>query len=48
MVPNASMTFIEHVKELRKRLIVSLLAIMISTVVCFIVYDPIISIVYGP
>ncbi len=42
------MTFIEHVKELRKRLIVSLLGLLIATIVCFIFYEPIILILYRP
>jgi len=42
------MTFIEHIKELRKRLIVSLLGLLIATIVCFIFYDSIILILYKP
>jgi len=42
------MSFVEHVGELRKRLIVSLLGLLIAAIVCYIFYDPIILILYKP
>ena len=43
-----SMLFFEHLKELRRRLIGSLITILIATIVTFIFYDFIISILFRP
>ena len=42
------MTFIEHLVELRKRVVFSVLAIFIFSIVCFIYYDFIISFLMSP
>ena len=43
-----SMSFIDHIKELRRRLIVSLCAILVATIVSFVLYDAIISFLFHP
>ena len=43
-----SMSLIDHIKELRRRLIVSLCAILAATIVSFVLYDIIISILFHP
>lgn len=43
-----SMSLIDHIKELRRRFIVSLCAVLVSTIVSFILYDNIISILFNP
>ena len=43
-----AMPFLDHVKELRRKLIVSFLAIVVVSVVCFCFYSPIISFLYRP
>ena len=45
---NGSMPFIDHVRELRRSLIISLLSIFIAAVVAFIFYDHIISLLFRP
>jgi sec-independent protein translocase protein TatC len=42
------MTLVEHIRELRKRLIVSLIGILIAAVVSFVFYDTIIVMLYKP
>lgn len=42
------MTFLEHLSELRRRLIYSLLAILAGGVACFILYDPIVEFLEAP
>ncbi len=42
------MPFLYHVKELRKRLVVSLSAILVFTVVAYYFYDPVISLLFAP
>jgi sec-independent protein translocase protein TatC len=44
----ATMTFMDHVRELRRRLIGSLTAIFIMAVAAFVFYQPIISILFAP
>ncbi|MGH2694758.1 MAG: twin-arginine translocase subunit TatC, partial [Actinomycetota bacterium] len=46
--PVASMTVLEHLGELRTRLIVSLLAFVALSVVGFIFYEPILEVVRRP
>ena len=45
---DSSMPFIEHIRELRKSLIVSLLSILVASVLAFIFYDHIISLLFRP
>lgn len=42
------MTIIEHLAELRKRLITSLLAVAVGAVVAFVLYEPILDVLKGP
>jgi sec-independent protein translocase protein TatC len=42
------MPFIDHIKEFRRRLIVSLCALLVATIVSFIFYDAIIYILFHP
>ena len=44
----ALMSIVEHIQELRRRIIVSLISILIASVVSFFFYDQIISIFYNP
>ncbi|MGH2740611.1 MAG: twin-arginine translocase subunit TatC [Actinomycetota bacterium] len=46
--PEATMTVVEHLEELRKRLIISFLAIAVASVVGFVLYDQILELVTGP
>jgi sec-independent protein translocase protein TatC len=42
------MPFFDHIRELRRRLMVSIGAILIASVVSFIFYDPIIALLFAP
>ena len=42
------MTFLDHLKELRLRIIISLIAVLIGSVIAFIFFDTIISKLYRP
>src|SRR2546423_13221017 len=42
------MTLVEHLTELRRRLVLSAIAIALGAVVAFILYDPILSFLSGP
>jgi sec-independent protein translocase protein TatC len=44
----AQMTLIEHLTELRKRLMVSFLAIAIGAIVCWVLYDQILDVLLRP
>ena len=42
------MPFIEHVKELRRLLIISLCAVSLASIICFIFYDQILQVLFLP
>jgi len=42
------MTFLDHLKELRLRIIISLIAVLIGSVIAFVFFDAIISKLYRP
>lgn len=44
----ARMPLIEHLAELRRRLIVSAIALAVGAVVCFMLYQPILDVLIGP
>ena len=46
--PTASMSVVDHLRELRDRLIWSILAIAIGAIICFIFFGPIIHLMVGP
>ncbi len=46
--PAADMAFLDHVRELRKKIIVSLIAILGGTIVCYIFFRPIVDFLYRP
>ena len=46
--PGATMPFLEHLRELRRRLIVSLLAVCVGAVVSFVFFDSIIALLFRP
>jgi len=43
-----AMTFLAHLAELRRRLILSLLAILVGSVACFVLYGPIVDFLKAP
>lgn len=46
--PTASMSVVDHLRELRDRLIFSIIAIAVGAVVCFIFFEPIIKLMVEP
>ena len=42
------MAFLDHVRELRKKIIVSLIAVLGGTIVCYIFFQPIVNFLYRP
>jgi sec-independent protein translocase protein TatC len=47
-VEGRSMTFLGHLAELRRRLILSLLALLAGSVACFAFYDPVVGFLKAP
>ncbi len=45
---NTTLPLIEHLRELRKRLIISFISLTLGTIICFIFYKSIIEILYRP
>lgn len=45
---DARMTVVEHLTELRRRLVVSIVAVAVASVVVFALYDPILEFLTGP
>src|SRR5262245_29673093 len=45
---DATMTVVEHLTELRNRIIYSLIAVGLASVVCFVLFQHIVSFVVGP
>ncbi len=46
--PAGEMTFLDHIRELRRRIIVSLIAVLAGAVVCYIFYKPIVDFLFAP
>ncbi|HEV8625063.1 MAG TPA: twin-arginine translocase subunit TatC [Acidimicrobiia bacterium] len=46
--PTASMSVVDHLRELRDRLIWSIIAIAVGAVICFIFFEPIIHLMVAP
>ena len=46
--PTATMSVVDHLRELRDRLIFSIIAIAVGAVVCFIFFEPIITLMIEP
>ena len=44
----SEMAFVDHLRELRKRLFVSMVAILVASIVCFIFYENILAILSQP
>ena len=44
----ASMTLFEHLAELRKRLIIAIVAVVVGTVIAWFFYDPIVHFMTRP
>ena len=42
------MSLVDHLRELRKRLFVSMVAILVASIVCFIFYENILAILSQP
>ena len=42
------MSFLDHLRELGRRLIISLIAVLVGTVVCYIFYDSIVAVLFRP
>jgi len=46
--PNGELTFVEHLEELRKRLIISVLAVLVGTGLCYAFIDKIVTVLEMP
>ena len=46
--PTATMSVVDHLRELRDRLIFSIIAIAVGAVICFIFFEPIITLMIEP
>jgi sec-independent protein translocase protein TatC len=46
--PQAEMSFLEHLRELRKRIIVSMIAILCAAIVSYIFFDHIVTFLFKP
>jgi sec-independent protein translocase protein TatC len=44
----ASMTFMDHLKEFRNRLIYAIIAVVVCSIVCWFLYDPIVGLLTRP
>ena len=42
-----TMPFLEHAAELRRRLISSLLAVLLAAIVCYLFYEPVLAVLFG-
>lgn len=43
-----TMPFLEHAAELRRRLIISLLAVLLAAIVCYLFYEPVLAVLLRP
>ena len=46
--PRGTMPFLEHAAELRRRLIISLLAVLLAAIVCYLFYEPVLAVLLRP
>src|SRR5580765_6037641 len=46
--PTRSMTMVEHLEELRRRVFISLIAIVAAAIVGWFLYNPILNLILGP
>lgn len=46
--PTAEMTLLEHLQELRRRIIVSAAAVLLASVACYLLFEPIFGLLYRP
>ena len=42
------MTFLDHIRELRRKIIISVVAILCGTIICYIFYKPIVNFLFAP
>ena len=45
---NEEMSFLDHLRELRKRIIVSMIAILCAAILCYILFDYIVTFLFSP
>ena len=46
--PSNSMTMVEHLEELRRRVFIALIAIIVGAIIGWFLYNPILNLILGP